>query len=361
MRPLPILPLIVACSGVVAERPKVLTDQPRLTPAAAAAMADSASICWQRFHRGIPVEANCTSLGVAVRIDTVRDTLRIPPAQGIPFGPVDLFVSWTQPGAAFSGTLDYANPRGIIAKLGAMRANKIRGFLKLTGESHNSVGGNDAYRTNGKFDLAKWEAALKQYDTPEIKAAITAAVADGTLLGYSMIDEPNHPTWGGVFTKALLDEMARYSKSLFPTLPVAVPGPHYWRASEKYQVVDVMIPQTWRPAPGASPFAWRDSLVAAARFNGTALAPSLNLMGNALALDCTPIAIGSTRCYMPAQQVKDWGTVLASEPYVCALFMWKYRQELFARPEYKSAFEYVAQIAKQRPAKSCRRTSPTTP
>ena len=59
-----LLTILGACTGASAERPKTMAATRSLTPAAAeiAAIADSASICWQRFHRSIAVEQSCTTL-----------------------------------------------------------------------------------------------------------------------------------------------------------------------------------------------------------------------------------------------------------------------------------------------------------
>ena len=76
--------------------------------------------------------------------------------------------------------------------------------------------------TDGKFDLAKWRARMDTYNTPAIKQAVAAAVADGTIIGNSVMDEPHNETvaagWGGNVTKAMVDGMCGYVKQIFPTL-----------------------------------------------------------------------------------------------------------------------------------------------
>src|SRR4051794_35375658 len=146
--------LTIACSGLLAERRKPDSSGPTLVRRTAAAlMADSASICWQRFSRGAPVETSCTSLGVTARVDTLRDTLRIqlpsPPPVTFAFGPVDLYRG---PDAhrGFNAGLSYADPKVLLSLLAKLRANNQRAFLALTGGSH------EQWITGGRFDLAKW-------------------------------------------------------------------------------------------------------------------------------------------------------------------------------------------------------------
>jgi hypothetical protein len=53
--------------------------------------------------------------------------------------------------------------------------------------------------------------------------------------------------------------------------------------------------------------------------------------------------------------VRAWGRAFVSEPYACAVTMWRYEPEMWSRPEYQMQFNDVANVARQRIAKSCRR------
>jgi hypothetical protein len=338
--------LLSACTGAVAERPKSIIGAPR----AEALMADSASLCWQRFSRGVAIEESCTSLGVTLRVDTVKDTVRvplpIPVSTFVPFafGPSDMYRG---PNAAkgFTAGLSYADPQGLVALLAKLRANKQRAFLALTGGKH------DQYITNGKFDFAKWKAGIARYNTPVLRAALESGVADGTILGYTMLDEPPHPSWGGVLTKATVDTMAAYCKALFPFLPCGVAVNYRWRPAERYNLVDFIIAQTWMETRSAAAF--RDSAVAMARRNGVALVLSMNLFGAAPSPGCEP---KGSQCLMRPAEVREWGRTFMSEPYACAVLMWHYDAAMWGRAEYQAQFQDLAGVAGQRVAKSCRRT-----
>jgi hypothetical protein len=264
---------------------------------------------------------------------------------GVPYGPFDLYKSWDAPAVSgFSGGVVYASPKGIIKLLKSMRAHRTRAFLKMTGD-HQSK-----YMTRGRFSYTKWRRATARYNTPAIKAAIKAAVADGTLLGYSMIDEPNRFNWGrGSTNKAMLDRMARYSKSLFPTLPTAAVVTYYWRPNERYRVLDAIISQTWAPTKSAATY--RREAVAAARQNGVKLAFALNILSGPKIKGCRKY--GRT-CIMTPRQVRQWATTLG--PSTCGMFMWKYQKALYARSDYKRAFKEVAAKLARESRTSCRRT-----
>jgi hypothetical protein len=345
--------ILAACSGAAAERPRDNTGAARLAAAGAAVTADSASLCWQRFHRGQSVESSCTSLGVTARVDTVQDTVRVVVPVPVPvptfvpfaFGPSDMYRG---PDAhrGFTAGLTYADPQGLVKLLAKLRANRQRAFLALTGGKH------EQYITDKKFDLDKWKGGLARYSTTVLRAALEAGVADGTILGYSMIDEPPHPSWGGVLTKATVDAMAAYCKSLFPFLPCGVAVDHAWRPAERYQQVDFIIAQTWMESLSATAF--RDSAVAAARRNGVALVLSMNLFGARQTPGCEP---RHRQCLMRPEEVREWGRAFMSEPYACAVLMWHYDAPMWARAEYQTQFQELASIARQRVAKPCRRSS----
>jgi hypothetical protein len=338
--------LVVVFSGVTSDRTIRIPDGGHSLPAASALTADSASICWQRFNRGVAVETSCTTLGVTARVDTVRDTIRLqqPATSQVPFafGPFDMYLA-PEAARGFTAGLSYADPKVLIPLLARLRANQQRAFLALTGGAHRQ------YITDGRFDLDKWKAGVARYDTPVLKAALEAGVADGTILGFSMMDEPPHPSWGGVLTKATVDTMAGYCKTILPFMPCGVLADYRWRPAERYQQLDFLIAQTWKET--GTPTAFRDSAVAMARRNGVALVLSLNLFGAARTPGCER---QGNLCLMRPVEVREWGRAFLSEPYACAVLMWHYEANLWSRPEYQAQFQDLSSVARQRVARSCR-------
>ena len=341
-----ILILLAGFTGVVAERPKATGESSRTMPGATALVADSASICWERFSRGVTLAAGCTSIGVTTRVDTVRDTLRVPAQfRSFAFGPQGMYQG---PGSAdgFTAGQSYADPRGLLALLARLRANGQSAFLALTGGHHAQ------YITAGRFDFEKWKAGTARYTTPVLKTALQEAVADGTVLGYVMLDEPQHASWGGALTKATVDSMAAYCREVLPFLPCGVAVNHRWRAHERYRVLDFIMAQTWMETGTAAAF--RDSAVATARREGVALVLAINLFGAAQTPGCEP---RGRQCLMRPAEVREWGRAFVTEPYACALTMWRYEAGMWGRPEYQAEFRDIASIAKQRVAKECRRVA----
>src|SRR5687767_1276011 len=185
--------LLVAFSGVVAE--KVATDEPRIAPAASVLAADSASICWQRFSRGIPIEAACTALSITPRTDTVSIPVVTPPA-GIPWGPMNLMrgAGWRfgRSPHPFNGNLSVNEPATLPQQIEAARKAGVHLFLDMTGGAHS----RSIDPLTKRFSFTIWRDRQLQYDTESIRAAVDSGYRDGTIRGVSVIDEPNHPSWG---------------------------------------------------------------------------------------------------------------------------------------------------------------------
>jgi len=120
-------------------------------------------------------------------------------AVGIPFGPwagARGPTSWIGGMEPFTATMGSTTPANIVTQIARARAVRRHLVINMTGGSHNR------YLTNGIFDVAKWRAVIDGYDSPGIKRAIAEAVADGTMVGNSVMDEPNvhglgdGNTWG---------------------------------------------------------------------------------------------------------------------------------------------------------------------
>ncbi len=280
---------------------------------------------------------------------------------GVPFGPFNFYASsstfFQDPAAPLNLTLSSFSPGGIINQINAARTKHVHLVTAMTGGNH------DNYITNGKFDLAKWKAKMDTYNTTAIKDAVAGAVGDGTILLNSVMDEPNHSTWGGVMTHALLDEMARYVKSIFPTLKTGVVVQWDWQRTSTYQDMDVLISQYGVHNKGPV-LAYRDSAVASARSKNVGLMFSMNVLNGGTRVEGWPEAgcpvpetggpgTSGGNCRMTAAQVRNFGNVLVSEPFACGLLMWEYESTFFGRADNKDAFDDVAATAAARPTKVC--------
>jgi hypothetical protein len=242
-------------------------------------------------------------------------------------------------------------------RIAAARGKGVRLVLAMTG-------GPNEVTTNGKFDLAKWKARMDRLNTSAIKNAVADGVADGTIVGNKLIDEPEHPKWGRVPTKAMIDEMATYAKRIFPTLPMGIghgaPG-FKWRSGERYKVLDwVSVQYVWNYNQG-DVTAWRAQVLNFAGNNGVRPMFSLNIlnggvMDTAGAWDCPNTGGKGTRtsyCRMTSEQVRTYGRTIG--PFGCAMLMWRYDGAFMANAANQSAFKDVASLLNSKPRPSCRR------
>ena len=106
-------------------------------------------------------------------------------------------------------------------------------------------------------------------------------MADGTVIGNQMIDEPETPGGATNITKATLDQMAVYAKSIFPTLPQGLnhgPPGYKWRATERYTKVDYVLYQYNHFITSGNIITWRDAVLAQAKLDGVRPALSLSIL-----------------------------------------------------------------------------------
>jgi hypothetical protein len=283
---------------------------------------------------------------------------------GIPYGPFGLWNTYTTVywgPAPFTGSHNYVDAGGIITFINAARLKRQRLVLAMTG------GGSHRYTTNGKFDLTKWKNKMNTFNTAAIRNAVAAGVADGTIIGNSMIDEPETPRWGGTITKATLDGMAVYAKKFFPTLPMGVvhgPPAYKWRTSERYSKVDYVQYQYAYYITNGDVAAWRNAVLAQSARDGVKTAFSLNILGGGKrdtdgTWSCTSAGQAgkgpySPTCRMTSDQVRTWGRAIG--PSGCLLAMWTYDGAFMSKSANQLAFKDVASTLASKPRPSCRRS-----
>jgi hypothetical protein len=300
----------------------------------------------------------------AAATDSLAPALATSSYSGLPFGPFGLWSSATSVywgPSPFTGSHNYTDAGNIVTQIGAARNKKQRLILAMTG------GSSGRYLTNGKFDFTKWKNKMNTFKTTAIKNAVAAGVADGTIIGNTVMDEPETKQWGGVMTKTLLDQMAAYVKAIFPTLAVGVnhgpTGYYLWRPTERYRVVDYVLNQyNWWITTG-NVTAWRDKVLAQAKLDGVRPAFSINILGGGVqdrsgTWDCTGSGQGGKgpyypNCRMTPDQVRTWGRTLGVAG--CAMTMWRYDDAFMSKSTNVTAFRDVASTLAGQPRQSCRR------
>jgi hypothetical protein len=281
---------------------------------------------------------------------------------GLPYGPSGLWrmanLNWgPQP---FTASQNYIDADSIVQQINAARALGHRLILAMTG------GLASDYTTHGQFDMTKWTTKMDTYNTEAIKEAVAAAVADGTVIGNQMIDEPETRRWGGNITKATLDAMATYGHNMFPTLPMGLnhgPPGYTWRSSEHYKVVDYVLYQYNYYITSGNVTAWRSAVLDRAKVDGVTPMLSINVLDGGVqdrGGDYTCTGAGqagkgtySPNCRMTPTQVRDFGRALAT--YGCFLMMWRYDGAYMSEPANQDAFREIASLVASQPRRSCAR------
>jgi hypothetical protein len=304
---------------------------------------------------------------------TVTKPLGSGPAGGIPFGP---YAAWDglvlKPNTEmFTASIGSVTADNIVSQITQARSNRIRLILAMTG------GGHDNYMSviNGvfQFDYAKWKAKMDTYNTPAIKDAVAKAVADGSIIGNVVMDEPHaagsstNPkanTWGpaGTMTKARVDAMCAYVKSMFPTMAVGVV--HHASAFEPtklYSTCEFISAQY--AARQGDVTAFRDVNLSYAERDGIEVVFAMNNLNGGVqdkdgTWDCTGPGQGGLGqweplCRMTPEQIRTNSRVLGTAG--CALLFWRYDSSFMASAVNQQAFRDVATMLAATPGKSCKR------
>lgn len=263
---------------------------------------------------------------------------------GVPNGAFNMWSGDTslQPNTSnFNSSLDFSSPSNIIPRINAARALGLKLVLAMTGGSHTR------YTTNDIFQFAKWQAVQDTFNTPAIVAAVLAAVADGTILGASVMDEPPNATWNGLIqngpyvTKATVDQMCSYVHGIFgPTLPAGAVCTYTWRTSEHFTVCDFIVTQ-YTTIQGAVT-GYRDGALAVGTADGIRIVFSMNIInGGSRVTGCPVPATGGAgtrtpNCRMTGQQIDDYGAVLI--PAGAGQFYWQWEADMMSRTDVQTAF-----------------------
>jgi hypothetical protein len=284
------------------------------------------------------------------------------PYTGLPYGPSNLWYLADVKGEPqpFTASQNYINADSIVQQINAARNKGQRLMFAMTG------GLSTEYTTNGQFDMTKWKNKMDTYNTEAIRNAVAAAVSDGTVIGNLMIDEPETARWGAVLTKPMLDQMAAYVKSIFPTLAVGLshgPPGYKWRATERYTKVDYVMYQYNHYITSGNIVAWRDAVLAQAKLDGVRPALSINVLNGGVQdrdgdYSCTSAGQAGKgtydpNCRMTPTQVRDFGRALATDG--CFLMMWEYDEAYMSEAANQDAFREIASLVASQPQRSCAR------
>jgi hypothetical protein len=280
----------------------------------------------------LPASGDPSEDAVAVEIaPTDAPTAEVSFAGGIPFGlsaqPTEQF------NGTFNGALRNIYPQYLLRELAGIKARGGRVALNL-------AGGMSRYTDrDGSFNLDEWKAEVARFRNVNFRSYIE----DGTIIGHYMIDEPHHASkYGGkAISGSTLEEMARYSKSLYPSMPtIARTFPDYLAKWGPYRSLDA----AWAPYVYrfGDPRKFVEYHANVAKREGLALIVGLNVLKG-----------GPNKNKMSASQVRDWGSALLSNSYPCAFISWKYDSR-YLTSSVKDAMNDLRNKAESRSSKSCR-------
>jgi hypothetical protein len=206
------------------------------------------------------------------------------------------------------------------------------------------LAGNERYYkdSDGHFSLTKWKARVDRFR----RVNFSSYINDGTIIGHYLIDEPHDAAnWNGrTIPGATLEEMAKYSKGIWPGMVTVVRSwPDYLdNFSVSYHYLDAAWAQySYR---FGDPSSFISSNVSKARGKGLALIVGLNVIkgGNPKGTNMT------------ATEVKSWGSTLLSSSYPCAFISWQYNTTYLSSSSIKDAMMTLRNKAENRSFKTCR-------
>jgi hypothetical protein len=269
-------------------------------------------------------------------------------APGIPFGdfhlPLSLFSA-----SRYSGSLQAVSLSTVYTKLNTAARYGERLVISMAGSRKYYT------NSNGTFNLTKWKYRVSRFRG----IALGKYVSSGVLLGHYLVDEPQClRCWGGKrIPGSTLEEMARYSKSIWSSVPTTVRAAATLLPLINYRYLDFAWAQ-WVgphiPSNNQTPAQFRDRQIAAAKARGLGLVFGMNyLSGGDGSSGRRGTATG--RWEMSAREVKNVGTVLAQAPYACAMLSWQYSTTFISRSGMSTALSAVSSAARNRSRSSCKK------
>jgi hypothetical protein len=276
--------------------------------------------------------------------EAIEPELASAAAAGIPAGPYHL------PEASFgtgghSGSVRGVSPSSILPLLRAAKSKGLRVVISMPGSRSNYT------NPDGSFNLTRWKQRLDRFRGVNF----AGYVADGTIIGNYLVDEPDCAScWGGrEMARADVKAAAQYSKRLWPSMPTVIQADPSWlqRWSGTWQYLDVAWVQ----------YSARHGDLAAllARNVKHAKAHKWGLIVGLNVLDGGTSASGirgyhSGRWAMSASQLRSYGGRMLAEPYACAFLSWQYGAGYYGRSDIKAAMAELYAKARSHAKRSCK-------
>jgi hypothetical protein len=252
----------------------------------------------------------------------------------------------SQLNSVHTGLVEAPTPSNLLSFLAQVRSKGGRVLIKLAGSE------NGYKNPDGTFNLAKWQGRVDRFRSIDFSSYI----ADGTIVGHFLVDEPHFTgRWGDKgIPQATVEAAAKHSKQRWPNMPTLVNAPANWLAS--VPVTYVHLDAGWamfRSKTSSSPSGWVAQQVKRAKSKGLGLVAGLNVLdgGNGSS------GIRGTQpktWAMSATELRQYGSALLDQGYVCAFSMWRYSSTYYNRADVKSVMAELSAKARSHAKTPCR-------
>ncbi len=265
---------------------------------------------------------------------------------GIVFGTFNMrnnYLNTVHTGWMNGGPLE---PSNILSWLGGARDKGGRVVIKLSK-------GKDSYVKNadGTFSLSKWKSLVSRYRSVNLGSYIN----DGTIIGHYLIDEPHRASrWGGkVISQQTLEEMAAYSKQLWPQMTTLVRVAPSWLKSSSLTYRNLDAGWAQYTVGKGDPAKWVAAEASAAKAKGLGLVVGLNVINGG---NGSSGIRGDRRgeWSMSATEIRSYGYAMLGDGLACAFFNWQHDTDYYDLSAIRSAMADVSNRAKQHARTSCR-------
>ncbi|OGQ94445.1 MAG: hypothetical protein A2284_02960 [Deltaproteobacteria bacterium RIFOXYA12_FULL_61_11] len=237
--------------------------------------------------------------------------------------------------------INYREPSSAIEQLDGYKA--LGGHMFLNPMQSYSRAKNP----DGTFSFDLW----KQYVIdPYSDLDFEPYLEDGTLLGLVMIDDIKSG-WAEPITPQQIDDMGAYVKAIWPTMPTAARARPDNFNGFSFQYLDIAWAQyaSYRGDVGE----WIKKQVDLAKQLNLALVAGMNVLDGGDGRSGIPGYSDDTYA-MTNEEVMEYGTVILSQPTICAFISWRIDTE-YNFPDIHGGMKTLKDVAAAHPFVPCRR------
>jgi hypothetical protein len=237
-------------------------------------------------------------------------------------------------GGSWTGTMYRADPSELVQRLAGARSEGMKVVASLTTSARSR-------NADGTFSFTKWKAQVDRYRS----LSLDRYISDKTMYAHHLVDQPRCAScWGGrVISWEAIEEMARYSKTVWPGLATTVRAAPTALSDAGFRWTYLDAGWAQYTTRRGDPRDFVTTEAAAAKDEGLGLIVGVSLLE----------ASGAGSAPMSPSQITQIGTVLAKNASVCALIGLKYDATYLGKSGIRQALDSVARVARSRTATSC--------